>query len=413
MSAVRIIQGDCLEVMRGMADNSVDSVVCDPPYGLGQEPDALAMLRDWMTAGHHDPKSKRGFMGKEWDSFVPQPAVWAECFRVLKPGGFLIAFAGARTHDLMTLGIRIAGFEIRDMLAWLYAQGMPKNFNVPAAIKKAAGDEAAQHWTGFGTALKPCVEPLTMARKPLDGTIAQNLLKHGTGALNIDGCRVATDDDLNGGAYSQERQESASPWAASGSLHKSTGKEFVQPTGRWPGNVCHDGSDAVLAAFPQASGAVAPVKGTEPSSKTDNTFGEFAGRAPSDRRDGGGSAARFFFCPKTSAADRHEGLEHPGPQFTRGTTLRDVENAAPELTGNTHVSVKPTALMQWLVRMVTPPGGTVLDPYAGSGSTLKAADLEGFNAIGIEREAEYVAIAAKRVDPSHPLTRDVTVEVAQ
>lgn len=222
--------GDCREILRTLPDSSVDSIVTDPPYGLGKEPDALAMLADWLATGHHDVKGS-GFMGKAWDAFVPQPALWRECLRVLKPGGHLLAFAGTRTHDLMTLGLRIAGFEIRDTIMWVYGSGFPKSLDVSKAIDKAAGAErevvgqkfvtnaaqgkglghgdlvggkvragliditapatdAARQWQGWGTALKPALEPITVARKPLIGTVAENVLAYGTGALNIDGCRV-------------------------------------------------------------------------------------------------------------------------------------------------------------------------------------------------------------------------------
>jgi site-specific DNA-methyltransferase (adenine-specific) len=227
-----LLLGDCLERLKELPDNSVDSIVTDPPYGLGKEPDALKMLTDWIETGHHDVKG-RGFMGKEWDAFVPQPQVWHECLRVLKPGGHLLAFAGTRTQDLMTLGLRLAGFEIRDMVAWGYGSGFPKSLDVSKALDKMAGAErevvgradriagnksvgtighsrcvpditapatdAAKQWNGWGTALKPALEPITLARKPLEGTVAANVLKWHTGALNIDGCRVATDDKLGGG----------------------------------------------------------------------------------------------------------------------------------------------------------------------------------------------------------------------
>lgn len=224
-----------------------------------------------------------------------------------------------------------------------------------------------------------------MARKPLIGTVAENVLTHGTGALNIDGCRVQTDDDLNGGAYAEVggRAESQSLHGGTGMnvAGKTVGRDFVQPSGRWPANLIHDGSDEVLRAFPDAPGAMAPVRGHEASSKTANTFGEFASRAPSDQRDGGGSAARFFYCAKADKTDRGE--------------------------GNTHPTVKPGDLMRYLCRLVTPPGGTVLDPFAGSGSTLLAADREGFDAIGIELNPHYADMANRRITGDAPLFADV------
>ncbi|HDS1220304.1 TPA: site-specific DNA-methyltransferase [Stenotrophomonas maltophilia] len=354
--------GDCLEVMRGMADNSVDAVVTDPPYGLS-------------------------FMGKCWDYDVPSTSVWAECLRVLKPGGQLLAFAGTRTQHRMAVRIEDAGFEIRDIIAWVYGSGFPKSHNGP--------------WGG--TALKPALEPITVARKPLAGTVATNWQQHGTGGLNIDGCRIAasettirarTDNDLG--------RMNDDGWRPTPGVNGSE-------NGRWPANLIHDGSEEVVAAFPQASGAAAAVRGTEPSAKTDNAFGAFSGRAPSDRRDGGGSAARFFYCAKASKEDRDAGLEGfkksaagmvsntSGQHMTRRDEGYQVAPRA-----NDHPTVKPTDLMRYLCRLVTPAGGLVLDPFMGSGSTGKAAVLEGFQFIGIELDPAYAAIAEARIRVAQP-----------
>lgn len=309
-------------------------------------------------------------MGKSWDGDVPSVDIWAECLRVLKPGGHLLAFAGTRTQHRMAVRIEDAGFEIRDMIAWVYGSGFPKSLDVSKAIDKAAGVErevvgsklgrpgmakdgrnqsfdssvntyggggilstditapatdAARQWQGWGTALKPSLEPLTVARKPLIGTVAANVLAHGTGALNIDGCRVGEPFVSSGGA--------AGFSAAKGWNENSMGEhEPKEVPGRWPANLIHDGSE------------------------------------PADLL---GEAARFFYCAKASKKDRDE--------------------------GNVHPTVKPTDLMRYLCRLVTPPGGVVLDPFMGSGSTGKAAMLEGFRFIGIEREAEYVEIARARI----------------
>ena len=370
-------QGDCLDVLRTIDTNTIDAIVTDPPYGLS-------------------------FMGKRWDYDVPSVEVWYECLRVLKPGGHLLAFAGTRTQHRMAVRIEDAGFEIRDMIAWVYGSGFPKSLDVSKAIDKHGGASvawfgpwfrkwrtehgitqkqvaalfpsktggltgcvanwelgfnlptpdqfnlirdtfglpfdsieaaerevvaqqrgtvlavapgqdndrssttlditapatpAAQQWAGWGTALKPALEPITVARKPLTGTVAANVLEHGTGALNVDGCRVG------------------------------------DASGRWPANLIHDGSEEPAALL--------------------------------------GDAARFFYCAKASRSDRGEGNNHP--------------------------TVKPTDLMRYLCRLVTPPGGTVLDPFTGSGSTGKAAALEGFHFLGIEREAEYLDIARARI----------------
>jgi DNA modification methylase len=416
--------GDCLEVLRGMPDNSVDSIVTDPPYGLGKEPDALKMLTDWIETGHHDVKG-RGFMGKEWDAFVPQPRVWHECLRVLKPGGHLLAFAGTRTQDLMTLGLRLAGFEIRDLIFWCYGSGFPKSLDVSKQLDKLAGAErevveqrrvkgggmehvnrtnaakhdyrpdgyqkgenvlditapathAARQWQGWGTALKPALEPITLARKPLEGTVAANVLKWHTGALNIDGCRVAVpaSDKKNYDAnmacherYADGRDKLGGyegGWNADPAAVKNTGA-------RWPANLIHDGSDEVVGLFPDTGKSTGGR--TVKRSGGGNVGSGKASEAEWSNDDPGygdsGSAARFFYAAKCSKKDRGDGNGHP--------------------------TVKPTDLMRYLCRLVTPPGGVILDPYMGSGSTGKAAVAEDFKFLGIEREAEYFKIAEARI----------------
>lgn len=372
--------------MRAMPSNSVDSIVTDPPYGLS-------------------------FMGKKWDYDVPSAEIWAECLRVLKPGGHLLAFAGTRTQHRMACRIEDAGFEIRDMIAWVYGSGFPKSHNVGKSIDREAGaqrevvgkavagsaplkrghvnasggglsvgterspeyditapaTEAAQQWQGWGTALKPALEPITMARKPFASTVAANVLAHGTGGLNIDGCRVE-------GTPAPTRFDPAKH-GHEGWRMNATGAECAanaSPLGRWPANLIHDGSDEVLAAFPAQAGASAPVKGTEASrASVGRVTGERERVAGAFHGDTG-SAARFFYCAKTSKKDRGE--------------------------GNVHPTVKPTDLMAYLCRLVTPPGGAVLDPFMGSGSTGKAAVREGFRFIGIEREADYLRIATARIE---------------
>ena len=382
-----LLLGDCLEVMRTLPDCSVDAVVTDPPYGLA-------------------------FMGKRWDYDVPSVEIWAECLRVLKPGGHLLAFAGTRTQHRMAVRIEDAGFEIRDMIAWVYGSGFPKSLDVSKAIDKTAGVERevvgvipdrwtgkgnalnfsterpqsevpvtgapatpeAQQWAGWGTALKPALEPITMARKPLEGTVAANVLAHGTGGLNVDGCRVETSDDLNGGAYSAERKPSSSEWVKhGGTIHSSVGQEFRQPSGRWPANLIHDGSEEVVGLFPQALSAGRYTDSLRKPEGEKQIFGSVIGanRRSNSYAGDTGSAARFFYTAKASRDDRSD--------------------------GNTHPTVKPTDLMRYLCRLVTPPGGIVLDPFMGSGSTGKAAMLEGFEFIGIEREIQYHAIAERRI----------------
>lgn len=377
--------GNCLEVLKGIQDNSVDSIVTDPPYGLS-------------------------FMGKKWDYDVPEQAIWEECLRVLKPGGHLLAFSGTRTQHRMAVRIEDAGFEIRDMIAWVYGSGFPKSMDVSKAIDKthvaerevlgtspnwrdskrnreaggsmevrgknaglltAPATESARQWQGWGTALKPALEPITVSRKPFKGTVAANVLEHGTGALNIDGCRVGTDGS---------RTNSSQPRAERNGFVKGfvDGTETViRDQGRWPANLIHDGSDE-----------------------------------PTDLL---GSASRFFYCAKTSRKDRNEGLdgfEGKTPSDKTGRKEGSVglvgdhdnkwQTANPFANGggisqNNHPTVKPTDLMAYLCRLVTPHGGTVLDPFMGSGSTGKAAMREGFRFIGIEMDESYLKISEARI----------------
>jgi DNA modification methylase len=357
--------GDCRDVMATLDAASVDAVVSDPPYGLS-------------------------FMGKGWDHGVPGVEFWTEALRVAKPGAHLLAFGGTRTYHRLACAIEDAGWEIRDCVMWVYGSGFPKSHDVSKAIDKAAGAErdvlgvssvtgerrnagsekygggngipqsinlltapatdAARQWSGWGTALKPAWEPIIVARKPLCGTVAENVLTHGTGGINVDGCRVGAHDPACDMDYD-------CTCGASGQ-------------GRWPANVVHDGSNEVVGLFPDtASGS--RKAGRHVVAGGQGRYGLFSeGELPEIIGDSG-SAARFFYCAKASKADRSADNRHP--------------------------TVKPTALMQYLCRLVTPPGGVVLDPFTGSGSTGKAAVLEGFDFVGIEREAEYVEIARARI----------------
>lgn len=335
--ATAIHIGDCLDILRTLPENSVDSIVTDPPYGLK-------------------------FMGRRWDYDAPSVEVWAECLRVLRPGGHLLAFAGTRTQHRMCTRIEDAGFEIRDMIAWIYGSGFPKSHNGP--------------WGG--TALKPALEPITMARKPLEGTVAANVLAHGTGALNIDGCRVPAENPTGWGGGAA----GGNTWTDE-NCGLAKGGDARPVNGRWPANLIHDGSDEVLQAFPHTG----PTPGSYETSHRDTTA--YSGSWPErivrkGHKDAGGSAARFFYCAKASKRDRDEGLE-------------SFDRVAVAPRANNHPTVKPTDLMRYLCRLITPAGGTVLDQFMGSGSTGKAAVLEGFGFIGIEREAQYAAIAEARV----------------
>ena len=391
-----LLLGNCLEKLAEMPDCSIDAIVTDPPYGLS-------------------------FMGKKWDYDVPGEDIWRECLRVLKPGGHLLAFAGTRTQHRMAVRIEDAGFEIRDMIAWVYGSGFPKSLDVSKAIDKAAGAERevvgrairpdgttretvggrestpfvanavdgdafitapatpeAQQWAGWGTALKPALEPITVARKPFKGTVAANVLAHGTGGLNVDECRVEA-GDLNALQKNWDRVQSGSQGIASTGL-KAIDLSNRAPSGRWPANLIHDGSDEVMELFPESKGQQGAISGKEPSGKTNAVYGEYQQRNESEPRNDAGSAARFFYCAKTSKRERGEGNNHP--------------------------TVKPIALMRYLCRLVTPPSGTVLDPFMGSGSTGMAAEVEGFNFVGVELDPDYFAIAQQRITNSKSLTGD-------
>jgi len=423
-----------LEVMRGMADNSVDAIVTDPPYGLvGASRGGSSQPGDLATPyGRSGPSKKRGgFMGKEWDASIPGAEYWSEALRIAKPGAYILAFGGTRTFHRLAVAIEDAGWEIRDTLMWVYGSGFPKSRNVCLDMDKMDGHgnrghriavanrhhpdgtlepngehlpayepktDAAKQWAGWGTALKPAWEPIIMARKPMVGTVAENVLAHGTGAINVDGCRVPTEDNLNGGAYSNGSKDLDN--ATSYATGVNAG-EFVQPAGRWPANLLHDGSEEVVACFPESRSS-ATLRNRQP--RADKTQYRVGGDYETVEYGDTGSAARFFYCAKASKADRDEGLDHMAKDVVRVTNTGHTGNPSArngERTfnprANNHPTVKPTALMRYLCRLVTPQSGTVLDPFMGSGSTGKAAVLEGFEFIGIEREAEYVAIAEARI----------------
>ncbi|HBO3083395.1 DNA-methyltransferase [Pseudomonas aeruginosa] len=409
----RLHLGDCLQVLKTFPDNSFDSVVTDPPYGLS-------------------------FMGKRWDYDVPSVEIWAECLRVLKPGGHLLAFAGTRTQHRMALRIEDAGFEIRDMIAWVYGSGFPKSLDVSKAIASRAvaafigpdgqsawceecgeahatvdmeyaiycAECAAREWQGWGTALKPALEPITVARKPLSGTVAANVLAHGAGALNIDGCRIA--GTVEGPGTTPKSSVAGARGSMAGAMDRV---DYDGSKGRWPANLIHDGSEEVVALFPEStSGAM--KSGTQRAAQDGPgsvCYGTYGGNTTSrDIEASSGSAARFFYCAKASRKDRNEGCEHmerKPPHWSSGSQNPGSfqSDGTDKTSQNNHPTVKPTDLMAYLVRLVTPPGGKVLDPFTGSGSTGKAAVREGFEFVGIEREPPYLTIAEARI--AHELER--------
>jgi len=422
-----ILHGNNLDILPTLPDNSVDSIVTDPPYELG-------------------------FMGKKWDSsgIAYSVELWTECLRVLKPGGHLLSFGGTRTFHRVAVAIEDAGFEIRDNIAWLYGSGFPKSLDVSKAIDKSAGAERevigqkvspdgtcyasriinargpsiggaaygeygngggevtapstteAQQWEGWGTALKPAHEPIIVARKPLIGTVAHNVLTHGTGALNIDGSRIGTDDNLNGGRYSDGKNENDSFVFGKG-VNKRSKNDFEQPKGRWPANIILDEHTAGLldeqsGVSKSPSGMITQggkAKGGFDVGSSDGTrTSKFQGHNDS------GGASRFFYVAKASKRDRNEGLDEmpiKRPDNRSSTGMGTFQEKGVQPQQNFHPTVKPTALMEYLVKLVTPPNGTVLDPFTGSGSTGKAAILNGFDFIGIEMTEDYLPIIKARL----------------
>jgi len=414
MSEITVHLGDSRDVLKTLADNSIDSVVTDPPYALvsiGKRfgADNAAPAKEGKSGAY--ARASAGFMGKRWDTGETAFAVefWAEVMRVLKPGGHVVAFSGTRTYHRLACAVEDAGFEIRDMVAWLYGSGFPKSHDVSKGIDKAAGavrekvrvavpkvgsmgvalggdkagnsrpwiekardsgfhdadsnepaTDAARQWQGWGTALKPALEPIVLARKPLAGTVAANVLQHGTGALNIDASRIGTGDDRTPGGNPGPNRQSEG-WGM-GATERASGP-------RWPANVIHDGSDEVTSGFPNTRPSSGGPTTSKPGSVSVNGAGlpSHTSFSPSDN---GGSASRFFYTAKADATER---------------------------LGTKHPTVKPTDLMAYLIRLVTPPGGTTLDPFAGSGSTGVAAVFEGFNAVLIEREPEYHADILRRI----------------
>ena len=419
---------DALDVLAGIADASVDAVVTDPPYGLefmGKEWDGADGFRRSLNpndAGRDNafgrssrtsPEYRAGTLFQEWAE------AWSrECLRVLKPGGHLLAFGGTRTWHRLACAVEDAGFEVRDSIAWMYGSGFPKSLDVSKAIDKAAGvtgergpmkrggerlarleggardgggtwgdevgrdaftylpgSEAARQWAGFGTALKPAFEPVVVARKPLAGTVAANVLAHGTGALNIDGCRINPGHVVLGGSGNRESFRVMEG--------RSDRQEFdgnpAHTAGRWPANVVLDESQA--EALDEQSGesrdgtAVKRNRSEDGRAPYEASSYMITDRSREDQTYGGqGGASRFFYVAKADASER------------------------PRVNGTAHPTVKPLDLMRWLVRLVTPPGGTVLDPFAGSGTTVEACIIEGFQCIAIEREADYLPLIRQRID---------------
>ncbi len=368
---VTLYPGDCLEVLASMPENSIDSAVMDPPYHLTSiverfGKDGAAEVKAGETGAFK--RASAGFMGKQWDGgdIAFQVETWRAVLRVLKPGGYLLAFASTRGFGRMSVAIEDAGFINHPFIAWIFAAGMPKATRIKAcAVDGPFAGVDVDGWRYGGQSLKPAIEPIYMGQKPFsedNGTL--NILRHGTGAINIDGCRVGDADTRRmkaGGARDFPHEDDS--W-------KPTAIQVGNENGRWPANLIHDGSAEVIEAFPEAPGQQREVNDTFKPKQGTAVYGNYGPRPTVQPRDDGGSAARFFYSAKADADDR---------------------------IGSKHPTVKPIDLMRYLVRMVTPPGGTVLDCFAGTGTTGEAAWREGFNAVLIEREPEYQKDIAERM----------------
>jgi DNA modification methylase len=495
-----VLNGNNIDLLKNYPDNYFDAVVTDPPYGLGKEPNAESLMRDWLDKGYHEVGGT-GFMGKEWDAFIPQPIFWKEVFRVLKHGGHVVSFFGTRTYDWGVMAMRFAGFEVRDCIQWIYGSGFPKSHNIGKAIDKIEGNEREvvgeqiipykdkdrsvlqpkdgwndnslktrfdltkgnSEWEGWGSALKPANEPIVLARKPLENglSIAENVLKWGTGGINIDGCRVGTYDEISNhsrGAYS-----AISKGKYGDSKEQETHQTEGQKLGRFPANLilthhpececeglkkvkgqidkptnrtkfdgtwnegntglrnntnasregyadengketiedwdCHE--DCPIRILDEQSG----ISKSSDAKRTRNTIGSFGmpDNSTPEYSDKGG-ASRFFYCAKASKSERNKGLEGFEEKQTIGGGGTYNEEAAGKYGSikaeakNFHPTVKPIKLMQYLARLITPPNGIVLDPFCGSGTTGIACKLEGFEFVGMEQDPEYTKIAQARIE---------------
>jgi site-specific DNA-methyltransferase (adenine-specific) len=519
---MKILHGNNIELLKSIPDNSIDAVVTDPPYGLGKEPNAELLMQDWIEKGYYEVKGS-GFMGKEWDAFVPQPIFWKEVFRVLKHGGHVVSFFGTRTYDWGVMAMRFAGFEVRDCLQWLYGSGFPKSYNIAKGIegklvhgssntkeyKLMQGEksttklgtfnrmeleqgvkpndctgnettinhilttEEAKYWNGWGSALKPANEPIVLARKPLEKglSIADNVLKYGTGGINIDGCRVGfknESDFLESTKKNQHEDFGTKPMTNNnvyGDYSMLQPKNY-EPSGRFPANVilthhpdcecvgtkkvktgknieekgsggiwqkssglpcgnqygdengeetiedwnCHE--DCPIKILDEQSGSVGGDSRKSKSTYDKGIWGNAKAVESKALYNDKGGASRFFYVAKASQKERNKGLEdfekqplafsnQAKAELARGNTEFADETKMHnkvQFKANNHPTIKPIKLMQYLVRLVTPPNGVVLDPFMGSGTTGIACKLEGFDFVGMEQDEQYHKIAQARIE---------------
>ena len=507
-----VINGNNIEILKKYPDNYFDAVVTDPPYGLGKEPNAAELMKDWIEHGYHEISGK-GFMGKEWDAFVPQPIFWKEVFRVLKHGGHVVSFFGTRTYDWGVMAMRFAGFEVRDCIQWLYGSGFPKSHNISKAIDKLHGaerevvgervtgtmnnkggasvnadgswdsgqktinvtkaaTEQAKKWDGWGTALKPANEPIVLARKPLEKglSVAENVLKWGTGGINIDASRVGSETIK--GQKAGQGFNNVKGFGVNTKLGDENAKEYISDdvNGRFPanlimshhpececkgtkkvkgmidkptnrtekGNTWDEENSGLRKNMPKNSGGFGDADGNEtvedwechedcPIRILDEQSGvlksgamkksyEYVNNGYSIGKPSGatkqiheasmGGASRFFYCAKASKSERNEGLDGFEEKIIEGRdkgqgAMNVAYKPRPTPMSNIHPTVKPIKLMQYLVKLVTPPNGIVLDPFCGSGTTGVACKLDGFHFVGIEQDPEYTKIAEARINANN------------
>jgi DNA modification methylase len=504
MKKQQVFNGNNIELLKNYPDNYFDAIVTDPPYGLGKEPNAEELMKDWIEHGYHEISGK-GFMGKEWDAFVPQPIFWKEVYRVLKPGGHVLSFFGTRTYDWGVMSMRFAGFEVRDCIQWLYGSGFPKSHNISKALDKMEGaereviglgkagkgfnkvkgfganttqsdeftsewdvtapsTESAKQWDGWGTALKPANEPIVLARKPLEKglSVAENILKWGVGGINIDASRVGSETRTTP-VFSNDTKEDGTTF----NLNSNIQHERVETNqGRFPANIilthhedcvckgtkkvksdahhttkyngkstlyeggwkegedmgnkfadengqetiedwdCHE--DCPIRILDEQSGILKSGGGDKSTKgkelKNYGIYGKFTPTETKSYQPDKGGASRFFYVAKASKAERNNGLDGFDTKQTIGGGGTYNEEAGAKYGSikaegkNFHPTVKPIKLMQYLVKMITPPNGIVLDPFCGSGTTGIACKIDGFNFVGLEQDSEYTKIAEARID---------------
>lgn len=425
-----VLPGNCLEVLRSMPDASIDAIVTDPPYGLTELPAGKVVdtISRWASGDRDFIPDGAGFMSNEWDRFVPPPAVWDECFRVLKPGGHMVVFSGGRTMDLMGMSIRFAGFDLRAPLHWHFGTGKPAGVDVAKMVANAGGDDTqAATWEGWNTTLKPATEPILVARRPLAGSIGENVLEHGTGGFNIEACRAPV-RGVRPGRIAFGNDTPGKTVYGSGGV--GGGSAATDPTsqGRYPADVilthhaaCRPAGDRVVksnghhpASRPTSMFVRKAQQDNEERTLTaevvedwdcvegcpirllDTQSGETGQTVERAKRDDSGGASRFYTTTHWSVDDVEMLAGEDGADFLYASKAPGRER--PEADGVRHVTVKPLAVMRWLVKLLTPAGGVVLDPFTGSGTTLEAALIEGFDCVGIEREAKYLPLIQARID---------------